>query len=245
MRNLIPLSKISLLIFFVCLIYLQGNATVYTFETEGYYLDESNWDSYPGTELSNGDTILIEANCLYIELEAQDGLLIIAESVQNLSIDGLRIYSGCQFELNPENLIIEIWGFFEYNSSNSIISPFNPSLYITNNGSGLHADNSFFGNMSFVEYINFGTQSADLLEYLPGDFVNYGMIEVFSPQVYSYCNLDLFDGSIIGFMPFDFHILSEINQSCTDCTATITEINALHIYLYSNFKGTVILNSPE
>jgi len=218
---------------------------VYTFHTEGNYTDAANWDMYPGSDLSTNDTISIEANCFNIYLFAYDGYIVFSEDVSWIGIDNFGAYSNCQIEIKSTWFNLDISVGFDYDCNTPIAIPDFTFIDIFNNGNGISSYNCIFNNFVDILYYNNGTQQASFLECMDGQFTNGGIIDVDDSVFFLNCHLDLADGTINSFIPFDLYYFNGyISQDCTPCAATINNLNNLYISSDTYIKGTVIVNGP-
>jgi len=223
-------------------------ATVYTFHSEGYYNDPNNWDNYPGTELYNGDTIVIDAYCHSINLFTWDGYLIISDNVSYISISDLSMMDDAILEVQSSWLHLDIQGSFSYYSYEPIVSNTYVHFEITNGGYGIDQNGCMFDPFTMsVNYHNFGYQDGGILSCIDGYFVNQGELNVnFGGTLYVDCDLELADGTITGFEPYNIlEFNGNIMQNCSNCTATINNISNLWLNKNTNILGKVILNGPD
>lgn len=228
------------------LISVQCHATVYTFETAGDYTDASNWDIYPGTGLYSNDTISIEADCININLDANDGYLVFTEDVSQIGISDLSISDECQVEILAEFFQIDISGYFFYFTNNQILLPNTSFIMISNFNSGIEFNSCPIWEYAYVEYYNFGTQDAFLIECMDGVFHNDGTINVSWNTLDLNCELNLSSGTIEGAVPFTLNQFNgNLNQNCPSCSATINNVSSLILNGNNNIQGTVTLNPPD
>ncbi len=238
------MKQLTILCYLLCSINYCHGAT-YTFHTEGSYLNESNWDVYPGTELSAGDTISIEADCNNIYLQAFDGYVVFSDAVGWIGIGDLYIFEDCTLEFQSEWLWLDIYGTFEYYNYNEINHPNNLYVEILNFGFGINANGCLFDYSADISYNNIGTQASDLLECMNGSITNDGIIEVNSSYFFLGCHLELSGGTINSYVPFEMYTYGGlVSQYCTTCTATINNVISLNLSGNTMIQGNVILNSP-
>lgn len=221
-----------------------GFATVYTFLTAGNFSDVSNWDTYPGPDLMNGDTISIEANCDNIDLNVIDGHLIIETTASDISITNLTFYSNGTMEIKPNNANITINDWFQYYPDIAITNNGTSFLFIYNYSGGVNGSNCLFDNFN-TYYSNYGEQDSYLLECLDGEFMNAGIINVYSNYFFLNCKLDLHNGQINADIPFTMTQYGALIQYCSFCTATINNLEEIEMLGFVNLDGNVILNAPE
>lgn len=232
-----------------CLLFCSTDigATVYTFHTSGNYSDVTNWDIYPGTFLDSNDTILIEADIHNMDLFAVDGYILFSEDVSYISIQWMTVIENCQLEFLNGYISIDTYGGLEfYNLNNPIMTPFFTHISINNYGYGVSSYGCpLWETFVTIDYFNDGTQEAEFLECMDGIFFNFGTIEVTWSTLSLNCDLDLASGTISGLQPFSITPYNgTIMQYCNNCTATINNIENLHLGNNTTILGKVILNAP-
>lgn len=235
---------------FICTIFLllsgcSAYATIYTFENSGSYSDETNWDTYPGETIDEGDTILIEANSIYnVNLLMWGGLLLFSDEVNHASINDLEINNSAIVEFQGSGIILDISGSITDFTYNGFVVNCWFFMEIYNYGSGFIAGTaSLDGLCGDILYFNYGEEEAFILGLNNTQVYNCGTLNVYSDVVYVSCILDLSDGTITGYDQNELiqYSQGEINQSCSNCTSYITNASLVKIDK-GTIKGTVIID---
>ena len=239
--------RLVVIITFCLLFSFNAQAIIYTFHTAGDYVDVNNWDIYPGNNLFTNDTISIEANCSNIDLYAPIGYVVFSEDVDHISMNLVVIAENCQLEFLNDNFWIDILLNIDFNTYEKyILTPQFTNITIVNNGYGFTSEFcTIWENTVNIEYTNFGSQNAYLLECMDGLFINDGTIEVMSNMLLLNCDLNLSSGTILGSQAYTIPAYNgSTMQNCSSCVATLSNIEALHINNNTSFLGQVILNAP-
>ncbi|MEM9545409.1 MAG: hypothetical protein AAGA77_05525 [Bacteroidota bacterium] len=238
------MKHLTVLFFLFCFVN-YGHSTVYTFHTEGSFTNEANWDVFPGFNLVTNDTLSIEANCTNIQLYAEAGHIVFSSDVNWIAISSLFIIDNCTMEIQANWVTFDVTGSFDYLINTPIVHPENIFLDVFNYGSGINGLDCPFDYSAFLSYQNLGSQAASFLECMSGTFTNNGSIEVDFPFLFLNCELDLADGTINAFNPFDLFAYGDLlKQYCSSCTATINNLQNLYLTGTTEIYGTVNLNGP-
>ena len=215
-------------------------ATTYTFNTSGDYSDTSNWDTYPGEYVENGDTLLIlEDININVILDIYDGVILFESNVDEVTMSYVTFWFDSLLKIEVNYLELTIHGHLYFDGG---IAEY-PNLFIvsiTNFGDGIHGGNIFAYGPS-IEYYNIGTQGSPFFIDFDGYFINEGTILVEFGSLYLDCSLELSYGTIEGYSPFE--IIQQggsIAQSCSNCTSTTDNCTSVTV-TNANIKGEWII----
>jgi|GEM_PF-5382210 len=206
-----------------------SHAETFTFHTVGDYSDTSNWDTYPGNYVENGDTLLIEADFnVDVNLDVYDGVVILNSDVVGFEVSYVNFWYDSKLVIESNYLTLNIYGHLEI-ADMEVTSNFF-SLIIANFGYGILSYGNPFIFNDDIQYDNYGTQNNSFFDGYEGYFFNAGTILVEFDDLILNCQLELFDGTIEGYSSFDIIQQSgSIQQSCSSCTSSTINCQSVTI----------------
>ena len=223
---------------------LVSRSETFTMISGADYQDASNWDTYPGTTLFDGDTIVIDVSSLgNFSLTMWGGHLLFTEEVNTCDVGYWEIYNSSTVEFEGNWIIIHIFGEIYYEAYQGINLDNSMDVSIINLDEGFNGIHTALENLyADFQYENEGTEDAHILDLSNLNMTNWGTLMAYPGDIYIYCHLELASGTITGYDPYQLiQIAGEIKQSCTNCTSYITNASSVQ-FVDAEIQGNLIID---